>query len=547
MSSVLSGSANSTDTINSGAFTLSNFFVGSTYVFTPGGTASTYADFGSGDNLASGNNTGTFASIDQFIINYVDNSTHAVGQFMAEVTSTSTVDGLGTVTADPTQYSGGNHFWEWQASTDGDLTSLPAGHQQIGVSDGDSGHSWALTVYIENPLWLGGTYGSASPAGEELLYNGLQLNADGTTIPGAPTGTGPGTISSSDGGGTITNPTVTFTGTGSASLAAVFANLSVNMLVPTDHIASEFSLTDLTTSDTTQFVEFFQSACYLAGTRIATPAGEQDIATLAIGDRVITGAGAARAIKWIGRTHHTAATIAANPHLRPVLIRRDAVAPGMPHRDLLVSPMHALYLDDAFVPAASLVNGVSILRCDERAAVSYVHIEMDEHDVVFAEGLPAETYVDDSSRQMFDNADEFYDLFGADTGVTKFSAPRIEEGVHLEAIRHRIAARAGAAVIAGSGVLAGNVERIEDSMLVGWMSDTSSSAAVELEILADGEVIGTAIANRYRPDLDFHGINGGRAGFSIALPASITSLEQVTVRRTGDGARIGGMVSAVTV
>jgi hypothetical protein len=449
----------------------------------------------------------------------------------------------------PEQNGGGtaNYLWDWQSSTDGYGTNIddlnpgaPSGTGQI-VDTGSATNFFSLTVQLVSdasgsfPAYI---YLAGAPV-SPYVYPAIGSDH---------------AVGTDDVAGAMDETAITFTGHGATALADIFHNLEI--YIPDYAIFNTFNvvftLTDMgpanagPSGSTAVWSQHF-SICYVSGTRIAVPGGETDIAALAIGDQVMTATGTPRAIRWIGRNDYTAAMIAANPHLQPVTIRQDAIAPGMPHRDLSVSAMHSLYIDDVFVPAAALVNGVSIIRGEDLAPVSYLHIELTEHDVVFAEGLPAETYVNDGNRAKFDNADEFYEMFGADAGVTAFSAPRIEEGVQLEAIRRRIAARAGLTVTTGTGELIGNVERIEDGILLGWIADQTSTTAVELDIFADGELIGRAVANRYRTDLDYHGINGGRAGFSMALPASVTSLDQVSIRRTGDAARIGGRVDAVTV
>src|SRR5262245_27938575 len=72
-------------------------------------------------------------------------------------------------------------------------------------------------------------------------------------------------------------------------------------------------------------------------------------------------------------------------------------------RELWVSPEHSLYLDGVLVQARDLVNGMTIAQADKVEAVEYFHIELDEHDIVFAEGAPAETFVDCDNRLMFGN------------------------------------------------------------------------------------------------------------------------------------------------
>jgi len=78
---------------------------------------------------------------------------------------------------------------------------------------------------------------------------------------------------------------------------------------------------------------------------------------------------------------------------------------GLPSpRDLWVSPEHALWIDGALVPASLLVNGETIIEAGAADDLSYLHLEFDGHAVIFAEGTPAESFVDDDSGGRFDNA-----------------------------------------------------------------------------------------------------------------------------------------------
>lgn len=143
--------------------------------------------------------------------------------------------------------------------------------------------------------------------------------------------------------------------------------------------------------------------CFLAGTAISTPDGVRSVETLAPGDLVLTAAGASRPVVWVGhRTIERASLRDADIH-DPVVIAADAVAPGIPARDLRVTPDHAILIDDRLIPARLLVNGTTI-RQEPIATYAYYHVELDVHDILLAEGLTVESYLDCADRGRFANA-----------------------------------------------------------------------------------------------------------------------------------------------
>ena len=146
-----------------------------------------------------------------------------------------------------------------------------------------------------------------------------------------------------------------------------------------------------------------EAPCFLAGTQLLTVSGYVAVEALREGDRIVTSDGGTRPIVWIG---HRRIDDAAHPHperVRPIRLRRDAVADGVPYRDLLVSPDHAILVDGALICARQLVNGATILQDDGFRSVHYFHIELDRHDIVLAEGMPSESYLDTGNRSMFAN------------------------------------------------------------------------------------------------------------------------------------------------
>jgi len=135
--------------------------------------------------------------------------------------------------------------------------------------------------------------------------------------------------------------------------------------------------------------------CFLRGTRILTTSGERKVEDLAVGDGVRSVFGGTRPIQWIGgfrRCRVDAGTPWAK-HARPVRIARSALAPDVPHTDLLVTPGHALLFDDVLVPAGSLINDSTITLdpADDYDELVFFHLELDAHDVIYAEGAPCET------------------------------------------------------------------------------------------------------------------------------------------------------------
>ncbi|BCM81954.1 Hint domain-containing protein [Methylobacterium indicum] len=259
--------------------------------------------------------------------------------------------------------------------------------------------------------------------------------------------------------------------------------------------------------------------CYASGTLIRTATGDVAVEALSVGDRVVTASGEARPIRWIG---HRTVNCARHPNsaaVHPVRVLAHAFGDGLPARDLWLSPDHAVrvtVLDDVLIPIKHLLNDATIAQepVDE---ITYWHVELDSHDILIAEGLPAESFLDTGVRAGFENGAEHMTLHPDFTPLSldDFCLPLVQDGPIVDAVRTRLIARAKA---------------------LGWTLTDED----DLHLVADGVAI--------RPERD-----GTTARF--VLPAGIVTAwltsrsfvpERVRVG-AGDGRRLGVPVRGISV
>ncbi len=282
------------------------------------------------------------------------------------------------------------------------------------------------------------------------------------------------------------------------------------------------------------------SACYCAGTRIATAQGEVAVEDLRIGDLVLTASGALRPLKWIGTRAYSARFARNNPDLLPIRFKAGSLAENAPARDLLVSPKHAMFLDSVLIPAERLVNGATIVKESPGEDIHYYHLELDSHDVLIAEGAFSESFVDDDSRGMFQNAHEFRKLYPDEKSrEAVYCAPRVEDGFALDRVRRRLAERAGLAFPAATdfGALLGAIEACDREGVSGWALSTAfRNAPVCLDVIVDGAFIDHAYAEAARKK--------GGWRFDLRFPAVLdpSRPHEIELRRSADGARLGRLV-----
>jgi hypothetical protein len=181
-------------------------------------------------------------------------------------------------------------------------------------------------------------------------------------------------------------------------------------------------------------------ACYAAGTRIATPSGEAPVEHLRAGDLALLAGGGVAEVVWLGHR-----TVVCDRHPRPqdvnpVTVSADAFGPGLPLRDLVLSPNHAVYVDGVLIPIRYLINGATI-RQTAVAQIEYWHVELPQHDVLLAEGLPAESYLDTGNRCAFANGGDAVQMhpdFAMRVWEAESCADLVLSGPVLAAARRRL-------------------------------------------------------------------------------------------------------------
>ena len=143
--------------------------------------------------------------------------------------------------------------------------------------------------------------------------------------------------------------------------------------------------------------------CFTPGTRISTPDGPRAVETLREGDRVLTKDNGPQELLWIGGRRMTGARLYTMPHLRPVRISASAFGIERPEESFLVSPEHRMIVKGAvarslfntpevLVAAKDLVNGTTIFPDRSVREVTYIHMLLDSHQVVWANGVETESF-----------------------------------------------------------------------------------------------------------------------------------------------------------
>jgi hypothetical protein len=340
----------------------------------------------------------------------------------------------------------------------------------ISVADGIAPPVAAPTILISAglPIILGAEAGQTTadtapiaPFSTVSITDSAQNISESVTIF---LGASPGAITSTAADGTLSGIGLTSLGFGQYTLAAgtpsqVTAVLDALVFTPTANqvpagqsVTTYFDIEVFNAStgvdnDTTSVVATNETPpCFAAGTRIATPRGDVPVEALKVGEMVVCGSGELRPIIWIGHRRVYCDRHANPRRVWPVHVLAGAFGDGLPRRRLVLSPAHAVFVDEVLIPVWRLINGVSIVQVPVEQ-VTYYHVELPEHDVLLAEGLASESYLDTGERDHFDNAGPVVRLHPNFRGLAHEArryAELIVFGPKLETVRSRIMALAQA-------------------------------------------------------------------------------------------------------
>jgi hypothetical protein len=254
----------------------------------------------------------------------------------------------------------------------------------------------------------------------------------GSTIIGAISGFAPGDTIDIAG---VTISSATF-GNGQLTLGNA-GGVVKTLALAGDFVTGDFALASDTAGGTDVTLN---PPCFAAGTRILTPRGDIAVEDLVVGETVITLEGDDAPIKWIGRRALDLTRHPCQEKAQPICFDVECFGVNGPRRALCLSPDHAIYIQGKLIPAKALVNGKNIRQLCQRK-ITYYHIELESHAIIFAEGTAVETYLETGNRGAFENAEGAVTLhpdFAQSLREAKSCAPFTEDGITVGNIRAKI-------------------------------------------------------------------------------------------------------------
>lgn len=313
----------------------------------------------------------------------------------------------GGATVSATVISGGNVLLNAAAIVRGAVVSSGG---QLTVSSGATASNVTVSSGGTESILSGGT-----ASGGTVLKGGNEVVASGATALNVTVSSG-GSLTVAAGsylsgtqvaqGAVIDVDTLAYASGGTVKLDGNTLTISEGGSTWQTTFAGTFKSTDyFVLSRDTDGSTIATFVCFCAGTLILTEDGEKLVEDLQIGDRAVTyvaGREVIQPITWVGhRTAQVRTDLPADQAGYPVRILKDAISPGVPHKDLVVTPEHCLYFEGRFVPARMLVNGRSVFYDLTMTNYEYFHVETENHSILWSNGALSESYLDTGNRREF--------------------------------------------------------------------------------------------------------------------------------------------------
>lgn len=243
--------------------------------------------------------------------------------------------------------------------------------------------------------------------GSQTLTNAINL--DGTAY-----GAGTTIHSSYDLINTVTGHKITslhFAGDGYEQ-GAVHGIVSTVEMVPGVDYTFDVERTSHTQNN--QYSDYY--ACFTKGCLIETASGQVPVEQLSVDDLIKTMDHGYQPIRWIGSNQ-----VLAQGKIAPIVFSKGAIGNS---QELIVSPEHRMLVEGAqvellfgqervLVAAKFLCNGDTIYR-RAGGAITYFHFMFDQHEIVYSQGVPTESFLPDKTAMAGLEADaqaEIYALF----------------------------------------------------------------------------------------------------------------------------------------
>ena len=386
---------------------------------------------------------GTLTTATGGVLNVMD-TVDLDGSTAGAVTVTGAVTGTGTLTltAGETTFAAGATLATSNLSIAGGATATIA--ESLAYT-GAVASNGTVTLEGANTLELGGAVSGGGAVGFALGATAT-LQIDEAALPDGQTFAN--TVAAFDPGDVIDLRGLAFQGNATPVYDGTTGALTVMEGAVTDTL-------NLTAPGATTFAAEADGfggteivVCFCSGTLIRTRQGDVAVETLRVGEHLVTASGAHRPIHWVGHRRIDCRRHPRPQEAWPVRIAAHAFGDGKPARDLFVSPGHSICVDllgEVLIPALALANGTTVQQVDVET-VTYWHVELDSHDVILAENLPCESYLDMGNRDFFMEAAVVGLTAGPDGRPSlrthaDFCRPFCAEGPLVEAVRARLVAR----------------------------------------------------------------------------------------------------------